>query len=208
MKNLPQAPFEFLLKQDAVSKISAPAGATIYGIGDSCEHLIILQKGQVRVYRPGGDGRAITLYHIGEGESCILTASCILNTQTFPAIAEVEQDTEGLAIPTVQMLHWLKNEPQWQEYIFSLLSQRMAELISLVDALAFRNLDVRLASWLLEHSVKAQKIQITHQVLAEQLASSREVISRLLKEFERDGMIVLGRGEIDIISPDRIFSIK
>ena len=208
MKNFPQAPVEFVLKQSEVTKVSAPAGTIIYGLGDQCEHFIILQKGQVRVYRPGDDGRAITLYHVGEGESCILTAACILNTQTFPAIAEVEQDVQGLAIPTAQMIDWLKSETDWQQYIFSLLSQRMSELISLVDALAFRNLDVRLANWLIEHSSKSSKIRITHQVLAEELASSREVISRLLKEFEREGLIKLGRGEIEIIDPSRINHIK
>ena len=73
----------------------------------------------MRVYRPAEDGRAITLYHIGAGESCILTASCILNSQVFPAIAEIEQDAEGLVVSTQQMLHWLKTEPQWQQFIFS-----------------------------------------------------------------------------------------
>jgi CRP/FNR family transcriptional regulator len=148
---------------------------TVWGI--NVKHLILLTKGQVRVYRPGEDGRVITLYHVGVGESCILTASCILNTQTFPAIAEIEQDAEGFAVPTKQMLQWLKTEPQWQQYVFSLLSQRMSELISLVDALAFRNLDVRLAAWLLEHSNDQHRIGITHQSLAEELASSREVIA-------------------------------
>lgn len=177
MKNLPQAPFEFLSTQNEINSISAPAGSIIYGVGDQCETSYPANKGQVRGYRPGEDGRAITLYHVGVGESCILTASCILNTQTFPAIAEIEQDAEGSAVPTKQMLQWLKTEPQWQQYIFSLLSQRMSELISLVDALAFRNLDVRLAAWLLEHSNDQHRIGITHQSLAEELASSREVIA-------------------------------
>lgn len=208
MNTPPKVPLEFLLQQNEVTKISAPVGTNIHNIGDPCKHLIILQKGRIRIYRPGDDGRAITLYHIHKGESCILTASCILNNQTFPAIAEVEQDAEGLVIPTSQMLHWLKTELQWQQYIFSLLSQRMADLISLVDALAFRNLDVRLATWLLNHSTNSQKIQITHQILAEELASSREVISRLLKEFERNNLVRLGRGEIEIIDQGRICKIR
>lgn len=208
MTNTPQAPFDFLSRQQEVSKISAPAGSIICQLGEQCKHLILLRKGLVRVYRPGDDGRAITLYHVGMGESCILTASCLLNSQTFPAIAEIEQDAEGLVIPTVQMLLWLKTEPLWQQYIFALLSQRMSGLISLVDALAFRNLDVRLATWLREHSVNTQKIRVTHQNLAEELASSREVISRLLKEFEREGLIKLGRGEIYILDSVRVAQIK
>ena len=158
-------------------------------------------------YRPAEDGRSITLYHVGEGESCILTASCILNTQTFPAIAEIEQDTEGLLIPEKQIHLWLKTEPCWQQYIFSLLSQRMEDLIRLVDALAFRHLDVRLAKWLLEQSSHQLAIRTTHQTIAEELASSREVISRLLKEFERDQLIKLGRGVIEIVDRDTMNKI-
>ncbi|NOQ16408.1 MAG: helix-turn-helix domain-containing protein [Methyloprofundus sp.] len=206
--NITQAPFEFLLKQPQVKKVSVPSGTIISNLGDQCDNFIILQKGLVRVYRPAEDGRAITLYHIGAGESCILTASCILNSQVFPAIAEIEQDAEGLVVSTQQMLHWLKTEHQWQQFIFSLLSQRMADLIGLVDALAFRRLDSRLAAWLLEKSTTSQEISITHQIIAEELASSREVISRLLKEFERNNLIKLSRGKIEIIDPLKICKIK
>ena len=202
-----QAPFEFLLQQKEVTKISAPTGTVISNLGDPCHNLIILQQGLVRVYRPAEDGRSITLYHVGEGESCILTASCILNTQTFPAIAEIEQDAEGLLVPEKQIHLWLKTEPCWQQYIFFLLSQRMADLIRLVDALAFRHLDVRLAKWLLEQATHQQTIRTTHQIIAEELASSREVISRLLKEFERDHLIKLGRGVIEILDRSKMDEI-
>ena len=206
--NTPQAPFNFLLNQPEVKKISAPAGTIISNTGDPCHALIILQTGRVRVYRPAEDGRTITLYHVNQGESCILTASCILNNQIFPAIAEVEKDAEGLVIPTKKMLLWLKTEPLWQQYIFALLSHRMADLISLVDALAFSNLAVRLAKWLLNHSNNQHKVHTTHQTIAKELASSREVISRLLKEFERDNLIIIKRSEIEITNQNRLCKIK
>lgn len=193
------APLDFIQQQSDVKEIIAPAGTIICNTGDVCEDLIILLEGQVRVYRPAEDGRSITLYHIGEGESCILTASCILNTSAFPATAVVEKDARGLAIPAKQVYLWLKVEAAWQQYIFALLSQRMGDLICLVDALAFRNLEVRLTHWLLEQAQHSPLIQTTHQAIAEELASSREVISRLLKEFEREGSILLGRGEIKIL---------
>ncbi|MCF6202394.1 MAG: Crp/Fnr family transcriptional regulator [Methylococcaceae bacterium] len=157
-----KAPLDFLLSQPGVSRLTVPRGTIISNTGDSCYELIILQKGQVRVYRPAKDGRAITLYHVNQGESCILTASCILNTQSFPAIAEVEMNAEGLVIPAKKMLQWLKTEPLWQKYIFSLLSHRMSDLISLVDALAFSNLNVRLAKWLLDRSNISQEIYTTN----------------------------------------------
>lgn len=193
------APLDFIRQQSNVKEITAPAGTIICNTGDECQNLIILLEGQVRVYRPAEDGRSITLYHIGEGESCILTASCILNTSAFPATAVVEKDARGLAIPAKNVYDWLKTEAVWQQYIFALLSQRMGDLICLVDALAFHNLEARLTHWLLEHAQHSQLIQTTHQAIAEELASSREVISRLLKEFERAGSIQLGRGEIKIL---------
>lgn len=206
MNNL-KAPLDFIKQQKNVNKISAPAGTVICNTGEQCQNLIFLLEGQVRVYRPAEDGRSITLYHVGEGESCILTTSCILNDASFPAIAEVEKDAVGIAIPASDVHLWLKEESVWQNYIFNLLSQRMGDLISLVDALAFKNLDVRLGKWLLEHSKIRPDIHTTHQLIADDLASSREVISRLLKEFERDQLIRLSRGKISITNVKKIANL-
>lgn len=199
-----KAPLDFIKQQKSVNNISAPAGTIICNTGDQCQNLIFLIEGQVRVYRPAEDGRSITLYHIEAGESCILTTSCILNDASFPAIAEVEKDAIGLVIPASEVHIWLKEHPIWQSYILNLLSQRMGDLISLVDALAFKNLDARLGKWLLKHAQKQPEIQTTHQFIADELASSREVISRLLKELERDQLITLSRGKITIVNIERV----
>ena len=105
-----------------------------------------------------------------------------------------------MAIPPAQVKQWLETEPLWRDYVFLLLSQRMGDLIELVNALAFQGLDGRLAKWLLQQSVESSIIQVTHQNIAEELASSREVISRLLKDFEDQGGVVLGRGTIKIVN--------
>lgn len=196
--------FEFLQQQKEVKSVSASSGTVICNTGDKCQNLIILQEGQVRVSYPAADGRSITLYQVGAGESCILTASCIISPRTFPAIAKVEQKATGLAIPSEQVRSWLQTEPVWQQHLFDLLSQRMVDLISLVDALAFRHLDVRLANWLLKKSGPKKIIHTTHQAIAEELASTREVISRLLKEFERDGLVKLTRGLIEVVDQDKM----
>ncbi|PHS31380.1 MAG: hypothetical protein COA95_06160 [Methylophaga sp.] len=197
------APLDFLL-QHHVEEITAPAGTIIASPGDICQNLIVLLEGQVRIYRPAEDGRSITLYNVGKGESCTLTASCILNTTAFPAIAKVEKDAKGFVISAKQVQKWLKTEPIWQNYMFSLLSQRIVALISLVDALAFQNLDVRLAYWLLDHSQSQSIINTTHQRIADDLASSREVISRLLKEFEVNGCLNLARGYVELINREKL----
>jgi len=146
------------------------------------------------------------LYHIGANESCILTASCIINHTAFPAIAETETDVTGYAIPAQKVQQWMQSEIQWQQYLFSLLSQRMASLINLVNSLAFKQLDKRLATWLLQQSKLENTLTLktTHQFIAGELASSREVISRLLKDLEHQQIITLSRGYIQIHNPSHL----
>ena len=205
--SMPAALLDFLQNQQEVSTIQVPAGVSVCQSGDHCESLVIILQGQVKVFRPAASGRSVTLYHVGNHESCILTASCILNDSPFPAFAETMTDVEALSIPPHKVKQWLLEEPLWQQYILGLLSQRMAELIELVNALAFQALDVRLADWLLAQSAlypEKSQLNTTHQLIAEDLASSREVISRLLKEFETDGMIKLGRGIIAILDQNAL----
>ncbi len=200
---------EFLDNQEDVKKIIVPKGTLVCQYGQQCESLVIILQGQVKVFRPAASGHSLTLYYVNENESCILTASCILNVMPFPAYAETVTEVQGLAIPPDKVKQWLQQEPLWQQYIFGLLSQRMAGLINLVDALAFQGLDERLAGWLLaqvsleyddiQKQNQTMKIKITHQLIAEELASSREVISRRLKEFEQNGWIRLGRGSIQVV---------
>jgi CRP/FNR family transcriptional regulator len=166
--------------------------------GDVCENLVIVLEGQVKVFRPAINGRSLTLYTIIANESCILTASCILNQVPFPAFAITTSEVKALSIPPDNVIDWLQHEPMWQKYMFGLLSQRMINLIELADAIAFESLEERLASWLLSR-LDQGVINTTHQQIAENLASSREVISRLLKRFEQNGFIALSRGTITIL---------
>ena len=185
----------FLQRQEGVQTITVPADTMVCQSGDVCESLVVVLEGRVKVFRPAANGRSLTLYYVNAYESCILTASCILNQAPFPAFAVTTTEVEALAIPPEKVLDWLEREPMWQKYMFGLLSQRMINLIELVDSVAFETLDVRLVEWLLAQA-DSQPIQKTHQQIAEDLASSREVVSRLLKKFERDSLIVLGRGTI------------
>ncbi len=189
----------FLHQHDSVQEITVPADVMVCQSGDVCENLVIVLEGQVKVYRPAINGKSLTLYTVNENESCILTASCILNQTPFPAFAVTTTEVKALSIPPENVIDWLEHVPMWQKYMFSLLSQRMVNLIELVDAVAFESLDVRLKSWLKNQSDQ-ELIKITHQQIAEELASSREVISRLLKKFEKEGIIKLGRGTIKLIN--------
>jgi CRP/FNR family transcriptional regulator len=176
-----------------------PAGRDVFVEGDRAEAIALLLSGAVRVYKIGETGRQITLYRFGLGESCILTANAILSQQTFPAIATVEQDAEAVMIPAQAFRDWVRRYDQWRGFVFDLLSQRLSSVMAVVEEVAFRRMDARLAGFLLDHSQRRHPLRITHQEIASELGSSREVISRLLEGFAGEGMIRQERGLVEIL---------
>lgn len=185
--------------QQVANLTHIPAGRDVFIEGDRVDGIALLISGVVRVYKIGETGREITLYRFGLGESCILTANAILNQQNFPAIALVEQDAEAVIIPAQIFREWVRRYDLWSDFVFDLLSQRLASVIMIVDEVAFRRMDVRIASLLLGRSLVKNPVRITHQEIASELGSSREVISRLLEDFTEQGIIRSGRGEVEIL---------
>jgi CRP/FNR family transcriptional regulator len=192
----PQARRDFL---DNAYLARIPAGHDVFVEGDQAEAIALLLSGVVRVYKIGENGREITLYRFGNGESCILTANVILSRQTFPAIATVERDAEAVMIPAGAFRQWIGRYDLWRDFIFGLLSQRLASVIATVDEVAFRRMDVRVAAFLLARSQDGGQVHITHQQIAAELGSSREVISRLLESLEEGGLIRRSRGVIEVL---------
>jgi CRP/FNR family transcriptional regulator len=192
----PQARRDFL---DNAYLARIPAGHDVFVEGDAVEAIALLLSGVVRVYKIGENGREITLYRFGNGESCILTANVILSRQTFPAIATVERDAEAVMIPAGAFRQWIGRYDLWRDFIFGLLSQRLASVIATIDEVAFRRMDVRLAAFLSEHSQVQGQVHITHQQIAAEMGSSREVISRLLETLEDGGLIRRSRGVIEVL---------
>jgi CRP/FNR family transcriptional regulator len=184
---------------DAAFMMRIPSGRDVFVEGDRVEAIALLISGVVRVYQIGETGREITLYRFGLGESCILTANAILSQQSFPAVATVEQDAEAVMIPAETFRDWVRRYDLWRGFVFDLLSQRLASVMALVDEVAFRRMDVRIASLLLERGRLENPIRITHQEIAAELGSSREVISRLLEDLSSQGLIQQGRGNIEIL---------
>jgi len=176
-----------------------PAGRDVFVEGDRIDAIALLISGVVRVYKIGETGREITLYRFGLGESCILTANAILSQQSFPAIATVEQDAEAVMIPANIFRDWVRRYDVWRGFVFDLLSQRLSSVMAIVDEVAFRRMDTRVAALLLERSRLQNPIRITHQEIAAELGSSREVISRLLEDFTSQNLIRLRRGTIEIL---------
>jgi CRP/FNR family transcriptional regulator len=187
----------------ASSLQTVPAGVQIYRQGDSCGAIAFVLSGDIRVYRIGETGREITLYEIGPGETCILNASCILSGKTYPAHAASLSPVEMLLVPSSTFRQMVAAQEVMRNFVFGLLSERLSGVMELVDEVAFGKLDQRLADYLIE---KAENgiVEATHQRIANDLGTSREVVSRLLKDLERKGVLRLSRSSIGLTDIDKI----
>lgn len=183
-----------------------PAGRDVFVEGDNVDAIALLMSGVVRVYKVGETGREITLYRFGHGESCILTANAILSRQSFSAIATVEQDAEAIMIPADRFRDWVMRYDVWREFVFALLSQRLSVVMEIVEEVAFRRMDKRVAAWLLECGRLQNPIAITHQEIAAELGSSREVISRILENLAKQELIHIERNAIEILDTGQLMN--
>jgi len=188
---------------ESASAVQLRRGDTICHEGDDCRHLALVTSGAARVYKLAESGREITLYRVEPGECCILTASCMLSGRPFPANAMVETDLHAIVIPGLRVSEWMQQHASWRHYLWDLLAARLGDVISLVEEVSFRRMDQRLADFLAEHlPANGDPLQATHQQIAADLGTSREVVSRILKDFEQRGLLDLGRGRISILDLD------
>lgn len=176
--------------------INPSRGQTLCLEGNQCGCVPLVLKGQVRVYKLGESGREITLYRVEPGETCVMTASCIIASVTFPAFAVAETEVEAVVIPPDVLREWMNKYQPWRDFVFAMLASRLAEVIAVVEEVAFKRVDARIAEYLLSAGHEGSALRKTHYEVATDLGTSREVVSRILKEFEHEGLISLSRGEI------------
>jgi CRP/FNR family transcriptional regulator, anaerobic regulatory protein len=181
-----------------------PKGHDVFVEGDQVDAIALLISGVVRVYKIGETGREITLYRFGNGQSCILTANAILSQKVFPAVATVEKEAEAVMIPADAFRDWVRRYDLWREFVFDLLSERLSSVMAIVEEVAFRRMDARLATFLSEHSRLSETIQITHQEIAAELGTSREVISRILEDFSAAGTVSVSRGTVKVLDREAL----
>ena len=179
-----------------------PRGTVLFRPGDPCMSFVLVLAGTVRVYIRGESGREIVLYRVDPGEICVLTLSNLLGGVTYSAEGITETEAQLVAIPPLQFEHALTASPAFRRFIFSMIGRRLGEIMLLLEEITFKRLDIRLAQLLARAAGESENrpLQKTHQDLAAELGSSREVISRLLKEFERNGWVRLDRGHIQVLS--------
>jgi CRP/FNR family transcriptional regulator, anaerobic regulatory protein len=183
----------------AGQEIRLKRGFQIYMRGDLCQGISFLLDGLARVYRIAESGREITLYEVLPGETCILNAACILGRQKYPANAVVTQEAHAFLVPATVFRELLQGSTVLRQYVFELLSLRMTDLMELVEEVAFRRMDERLSDYLEEKSSNGV-LAATHQTIAADLGTSREVVTRLLRDMEQQGLVKLNRGEILFLS--------
>ena len=167
---------------------------------DPCSVIAFLLSGKIRVYMLGSDGREITLYDVLEGETCILNVACILSNSLYPARATVTEDAEGLVMPAVAFRDLVDRYAEMRTFIYSGLGGRLISMMKLVEEVAFRRLDERLRHYV-EEKAENGTLRTTHQKIANELGSSREMVSRLLEDLERKGVLSLSRNQIQILKP-------
>jgi CRP/FNR family transcriptional regulator len=170
--------------------------------GNECAYLPFVLSGTLRVYKTSESGKELTLYRIERGESCILTATCILSGGSFPALAEAEGDTDVLLLPSRLLVSLVEEHAVWRKFVFGLYSQRLEIVLALVEEVAFHHVDMRIAAYLARAARGRQKVvNRTHAEIASELGTSREVVTRILKDFESSGLITTLRGSIRILRP-------
>ena len=180
---------------------SFPAGSVILNINAYIRSIPIVLTGSIKVMQTDENGQEILLYYIKPGESCIMSFLAGIHNDTSKIKAIVEEDAEILLIPVDKASAWIKEFPEWSDFIFTLYQKRFEELLEVVNAIAFQKLDARLLQLLKQKAdlFQSKDISITHQQLADELGTSREAVSRVLKQMENSKLIILSRNKISLL---------
>lgn len=177
---------------------TAPADLVLKEEGDVISEFVLLLAGEKRVYKTNGTDREITLYEMGAGDICLLNVSCLLSGTTLPANAASLTKVEMLLMADADFHYLMKKYEEMRRFVFSRIAEGFASVMALLTEVTFGRLDERLSNYLIEKSENGE-LTITHQKIANDLGTSREVISRLLKHYQQQGQISLSRNRIEII---------
>ena len=180
-------------------QLAVPAGTRIFAPGQSADNLLLLLDGTVRVQQRSDTGREVLLYRVHAGESCILTTACMLAFEDYAADGIAETDVTAIAIPRRSFDDLVARSAVFRQFVFTAYSRRITDLFTLIDDIVFQRMDVRLAARLLDLADETQVVHATHAVHGSELGTAREVISRLLAEFQRRGWVEQSRGALRLV---------
>lgn len=190
------------LLMDSSSLVTFPAGRQLFYPGSICENYLLVLSGSVKVQIMSESGREVLLYHVRSGDSCVLTTSCMLSGDCYPAEGLTEGEVTAFAMSSHAFYRCIEQSPFFREFVFKNFSSRLSKLISRMEAVVFDTIDQRIGKALLETGETV--IAKTHHELAYELGTAREVVSRHLKNFEGYGWLNLKRGTIEIINREAL----
>lgn len=196
LASLPAAIRDRLIERSQIVRV--PAGTMIFGPGKSPDNLLLLLEGTVRVHQSSDSGREIVLYRVEAGQSCVLTTACLLAHEDYTAQGEAETDVVAVAIPRAVFDDLMAQSGDFRSFVFMAYSRRITDLFRVIDDVAFGRVDMRLAGRLVALGKGLREIKVTHQQLATELGTAREVVSRQMHEFQRRGWVAQSRGTVVI----------
>lgn len=175
------------------------AGRRVFGPGESPPGMLFLIEGTVRVHQQGENGRDIVLYRVSGGESCVMTTACHFTQLNYYAEGIAETDVVAAEVPRDVFDDLVKDSPEFRDFVLSAYSHRIVDLFRLIDDVVFGRMDLRIADRLLQLADESGQIRLTHQTLADELGTAREVVSRQISEFQKRGWIEQGRGRVQVL---------
>lgn len=181
-------------------------GTILHNGSADCTGLLLIKTGQLRAYILSDEGREITIYRLFDRDMCLFSASCILNSIQFEITITAEKDTEFWLIPSELYKNLLTESAPLANYTNELMAARFSDVMWLIEQILWKSLDKRLAAFLLEEAAieDSNELKITHEIIANHLGSHREVITRMLRYFQSDGIVKLSRGKITLLNPERL----
>jgi CRP/FNR family transcriptional regulator len=177
-------------------------GEEIIRPGQYIKAIPLILKGSVKIMREDNDGKELLLYYLGENDSCAMSLTCCLSLRKSEVKAIAEEKTEMLMIPVEYVEKWMEKYPIWKSFVFGTYQKRFEEMLNAIDSIAFKKMDERLLEYLerKKNALNTKELNITHEEIANDIGTSREVISRLLKQLERMGAVKLSRNKIELLS--------
>lgn len=203
LAELPAEPLRRLLGEAQL--LRAPAGSVLFDAKQPCRGFPLLLEGSVRVSKTSPSGREIQLYRVEPGQGCILSGGCLLGQTDYSARAIAEQDAVLISVPPALFHELMLQFEPFRRFVFGMYGERLAEVMELVEEVAFRRLDVRLAQLLIH---RGPVVQTTHQKLADDLGSVREIVSRLLRSFEDRGWVKLERERVTVLDSKSLAALS
>ncbi len=182
----------------AYQLMQVPADTTVFDVGNSCEQYLLLTEGSVGVKMLTRNGKSVLLYRVNPGQSCIITTSCLLGDSRYPSYGETETQVEALGLPQQTFSKALDQSKAFRHFVFDGLSQRLADVMQRLELINFTSIDSRLADAMLARAAQGTRLEVTHEALAEEVGTAREVISRHLKKMQTQGLLELQRGVIQL----------